>query len=807
MTANSGSPRPTGPWRQASRFRALLLSTAALASGLAVPALAQTAPAAAASPDSPSASVGEVIVTARRRSENLEKVPVAITAYGAQDLVRRQIATQTDLQQSTPGLIVRETQNRNQQNYSIRGESIDAYSQSQPGVLTYVNEFQNPVVSAAGFYDLSSIQVLKGPQGTLFGRNTTGGAVLITTQSPLLNDFDGYFDASFGNYDLRKEEAAINLPVTDTFAVRIAGMSIRRDGYVHNRITGQDDAQTDDDSVRFSALWRPDARFENSLELQYDRGGGRGDPAELYSVNAPGQKGPAPDNLPLNSTAATFFGPGLDALAGPGAYAALQKVTPGAPAGGILQFAAIQRAAGPWVDWDNSPLNHRSTGFSVADTTTYKISDSLQIKNIIGYVQNRNADGSDVEGSPFAVVNDIIENDAEQFSDEFQLSGRLLSDNLVYVAGFYYSHSRSEQVQTFTFLDLGPVADPLFHFPASNIIRGVTTDDTEGVFGQGTYKLDQFVPGLSVTLGVRYTLEQIRFTEVAGFTGFFPPDVREGRDDSNPSWNVGLEYQVNKNLLLYVTQRGSWRSGGFNQSAPPVPQSATGGGNEFMPETTRDVELGAKFDGELAGMHARLNVAAYNQWVDSVQRVLYITLPSGLTALTVNVPGGAEFHGVEVDGALQPAPWLDVGATFAYTDGSYGTPHAVRVFGAYADFDTLADISRFTGSAYAQATVPVPDRWGQAYLRGDVYAQDGQYFSSTGKSSAPNTFIPGYALLNFKAGINNIDGTRLSVSLFVKNALDKKYYAGGITDSELLGYSSVAPGQPRFYGIEIGYRF
>lgn len=784
-------------------WRMLLLAGGALAGfGFGPAAWGQTAPAAAAPS---STGVEEVVVTARRRDENIERVPVSVTAFGAQDLSRRQIATQSDLQRTTPGLLVRETQNKNQQNFSIRGQSIDAYSQAQPGVLTYVDEYQNPVVSAASFYDLASIQVLKGPQGTLFGRNTTGGAVLVTTTPPQLGVFGGNVDATFGNYNQRKFEAAVNIPVSDSFAFRIAGASERRDGYVHNVVTGQDVAQTNDDSIRVSARWKPTDHFENRLVAQYDHGGGLGDPLEPFSANAPGST--EANGTPLTTTSASYFSPLLDNLAGVGAYAALRSVTPGAPPGGYLQIVQMQKAAGPWVTFENAPLNHSSFNVSVVDTMTYRFNNGIEIKNIAGYSKNRNSDGSDTDGSPFSVVNDVIENDNSTVSDELHLTGKAFDDRLNYIVGTYFSRQISGQTQTFTFLDLGPVANPLFGTPQSSIVKGQTDDQTQGVFAQGTYKLDQLLSGLSMTFGGRYTWEQIHFRELSGFAPFYPDNVVEKSAASNPSWNFSLEYQATHDLLFYVAQRGSWRSGGFNQSAPPINALSTAGGNAFLPEKTRDVEIGAKFGGDIAGVPTRLNVSAYNQWVDNIQRVLYLTLPSGLTALTTNVPGGAQFYGLELDFSAKPTPWLEVGGSYAFTKANYGNPNSQTIFNRLFAFDTFADIAEHAGSAYAQITIPTPDRWGRLALRSDVYAQTGTYIANTGKSSAPNTLIPGYTLVNMKLSLDQIDGKPISLSVYVRNLANERYYAGGISNSSLLGYNTVVPGQPRFYGVELGYSF
>ena len=171
-----------------SRVRLLGLSTAALIIGtLGMPAAAlaqDTQPTAASDSDE------DIVITARRRSEALSTTPIAVTAFGAEDLLERSIRTDSDLQLVTPGLTIRQTQGNNSLTYSIRGQSADTFSGSPSAVIAYLNEVPLTIGSASSFYDLESVQVLKGPQGTLFGRNTTGGAVLYTSAKPT-DELDG----------------------------------------------------------------------------------------------------------------------------------------------------------------------------------------------------------------------------------------------------------------------------------------------------------------------------------------------------------------------------------------------------------------------------------------------------------------------------------------------------------------------------------------------------------------------------------------------------------------------------------------
>ena len=193
---------------------------------IAAPALAQTANGAAA-------SVSEIIVTAQRREEKLSKVPVSVVAFNGEQIRSRVIVSEQDMSSLVPGLQVKNGQNSNQLSYSMRGQTLDPFSGTSPAVLTYINEAPyNPGNTATAFFDLSSIQVLKGPQGTLFGRNATGGAVLYSTTMPG-HEFGGYVILRGASRDYGQMQAAVDLPlVRDKLAVRLAFDATRGNGYI-----------------------------------------------------------------------------------------------------------------------------------------------------------------------------------------------------------------------------------------------------------------------------------------------------------------------------------------------------------------------------------------------------------------------------------------------------------------------------------------------------------------------------------------------------------------------------------------------
>src|SRR3984885_975669 len=252
------------------------------------------------------ASLDEVVVTARRRSENVERVPVAVTVLGPAQLADQGVREQSDLQTAVPGLTVVETQNNNQLTYSLRGQSVDAFSGSRSAVLTYVNDVQITNQSQGSLYDLDSVQILKGPQGTLFGRNVTGGAILFDTAQPS-NETDAFLTARFGNYGFQEIQGAINLPLIDNrVLLRLAGDIDDRNGFQRNIYNGDEYGEQHRHSVRATLTLRPNDDWQNTTVVEYDSSAGNNVSPVGYSAYAPGSSN---NGVPLATQAASFFSP------------------------------------------------------------------------------------------------------------------------------------------------------------------------------------------------------------------------------------------------------------------------------------------------------------------------------------------------------------------------------------------------------------------------------------------------------------------------------------------------------------------
>ena len=789
-------------WSAAASIALLpVMSVAQTSAAVAPPTTAQRA-----EPEA-SSLLQEITVTARRRSENLSNVPIAITAFDQNQLTERTIHAETDLQVSVPGLIVRTNAVSTQQNLSLRGQSIDSFTGSSPAVLAYVNDVEANGGGPTTFFDLSSIQVLKGPQGTLFGRNTTGGAVLYTTAQPT-GTLGGFITQRVGNLGLRETIGAINLPVSDKVLLRLAGDFYDRDGFQHDVSTNEDFGGVIRKAGRATLVLKPMENFENKTIVEYGNSNGNPVINSLYSYYPCGALNGA---VKLVSSAACTYSPNV------GFWNAYLAAHPGVNPGGIAGVFTRQRQLGVW-GVDSPQLNSvHQENWSATNTTTYDFSDALQLKNIFGVSRSYVDFVADQLGVPYGISLDFNSKTGytgnkttlRNISDEAQLLGKAFDAQLDYVVGFYYSSDRHTEHDDLSYFDLLPISPP-----AASTFIFVATSKSEAAYAQGTYDLSSLsgVSGLKATGGFRYTWETdgLSYPVDASYPAGSPPllagQPSESKQFSAPSWQVGLDYQITPQLLLYLVHRGSWRSGGFNGYSPSNPTTAEFGGNEFLPEKTHDVELGTKFRGDVIGSPTVFNIALYNQWITNIQRVIYDFAGGNVAALTANIPAG-EVRGVEIDGEISLYSWLTLGVNGAYTDAFFTNGLAVAPDGTQFHYGPFGDVSRLSGSVFAQFSLPAPKPWGDMTVRADLYAQSSEYFSNLANTNTPGTKLPGYSVLNLRYDWRDVFRSGLTVSAFAKNTLNRAYYTGGESFGVDFGLNAAAPAEPRTYGAELSYRF
>jgi iron complex outermembrane receptor protein len=747
----------------------------------------------------------EVVVTAQRRAETIERTPVSMAILSGDEMRERAIVSEMDLQ-NMAGVTVKAAQNGNQLNYAIRGQTVDAFSSSRPSVLPYINEVQIGLASSSVFYDLDSIQILKGPQGTLFGRNSTGGAVLFTTAKPT-DEFEGYGSIWGGNYGEVKAEGAVNIPLADDRAIlRLSGFYQDSDGWQDNVFRNETLGGIERKSVRVSFTLNPTDNISNEfVATYYDADGNNISAVAINSFN--------PSNDSAFVPASILYSPLMDVAFGfEGAWDLFLDAHPGVnPEGLSAEVERMQRELDFYDASADAPSLHTAENLIISNLTTIQLTENLELRNIIGYNDMDQNNTGEFDGTHYP-IDDLgsvgRRNELTQFSEELQLQGTTDSGLLTYVAGLYYSDEEDEQRSLSVLFDFLPIAPPV-----GQINSGVTSSETIAVYGQGTYDLSEVtgVEGLGFTLGARYSKEDIEFDrnddDFFLTTGAPPGAVYVDPLDetfNQVSWTVGVQWQLSDATLLYAASRKSFRSGGFNFYAPPV----IGSGNEadatFGEEEGTDVELGYKYLGAIGDMPTRVNLAFYRMIVEDLQRSNYVAVFGSLAGITVNVPE-AEMKGMDLDLTLAPTDWLTVGGSLSLQDAEF-TENVVSVLdNPDTAFGPYPDTPDWSGSIFADARFQVGNGL-ELTLYGEVYGQDETFFSSTHDTLNPGSQIDSYTVTNFRVAISD-EEAGWTLAGHLRNAFEEEYYVGGIGFKSLFSTNIAIPAAPRTWMIEASYRF
>ncbi|MBU6266917.1 MAG: TonB-dependent receptor [Sphingomonadales bacterium] len=748
-----------------------VLNHAVLAIGTAtisLPAPAQADPARFAD--------GDIIVTARRQDENLSRVPGAITAFSAETLQARVVRSDSELQAAIPGLTIRQTQGNNSLTYAIRGQTADAFSGTPSAVISYMNEVPLTTAGASSFFDLQSVQVLKGPQGTLFGRNATGGAVLFTSARPT-DKLEAKVTGRFGNLALREGEGMVNLPLGDWAALRVAFDVLRKDGYIHNAWNGDTLGNQQRNSARASLRLGPVDGLTNSTVFQFEGVDGTNTGASyVWSVYGCGTY----NGFTLNCVS-SFLAP----------------------------YVAAQRAAGLYATTHPGGARHHGFAWHLSNTTSYTPGDDLLIRNIVGASHARTHSVQPELGAPFISVAPFDQitgltgdrQNVTSISEELQLQGKALAGRLHYTAGVYWQRQASDTIWPQTYF-LFPPYPPVIGTCTAIICETSAfraTDRTAAIYAQATYALTD---ALKVTAGLRHTWDRIDFSQLdIADNPYFGVFADERRTFSDPSWEAGLEYAATPELYAYVKTRGSFRAGGFNGAAVPVDIPAAQGGNRFDAEHTQDIEGGVKYRGRLAGVRMTISIDAFNQWVQGVQRVEY----PPPAPVTVSVPAQV-VSGIEGEASFRLSARFEAGWQGAYVNARFTDGH-VTIKGMPYLYGPVADTPKWSGALWAQLNLPVTASVGDVALRVDLYGQTGQYFSNASSSLVPKTHLPGYVLVNGRVSWDHVMRSPLSLAAFSRNLGNRGYFVGGMALGAALGHNSAAVGEPRTYGVEASYTF
>ncbi|HKY91046.1 MAG TPA: TonB-dependent receptor [Nevskiaceae bacterium] len=747
------------------------------------------------------AQIGEIVVTAQRREENLQDVPISVTAFSADDIAERTIVSFGDVAKSTPGFVFGQT--FGQVAPTIRGVGADRFTiSSEPGVALYVDDIYlgRPYLPQAALTTLERIEVLKGPQGTLYGRNASGGALKLVSQRPT-DEFRMTAGVQYGSFDEVVGRASVNLPIADGLEGLLAVVASERDGYVDNRTLDREVEGSEVFSVRGALAYEAtdwlDIDLNADLSRQKDSGpiANAVTPVVFGFSDSLATPALAPLDLYLGALE-TRFGVVLDPL-----REAL-----------VARLVGGQVSHDPRVTYQDSPTKTDIDNEGVGLTFSTRAGD-WGGKLITGYRESRRdflLDG-DMTDFPALAFVDPNFTEAHQVSAELQVSldtafPGLGGDVHALTGAFYYHEEGSEDINA-SILQLDPgnlqaLGDlippsilPLFQNDGLSQILFRSSQLTRSVAGFGDVEW-RALDWLAVHLGGRYTLDD---KEIVG-TVREPPglartceDQRLADDFGATTVRSGLDFLIDDERMVYASFSQGYKSGGFNP--------ASCDGEAYKPEYVDAWELGLKsrwLDGSL-----QLNGAVFRYDYTDIQ----VEKVVGFATSVVNGPK-ATIEGAELAATWAAAAWLTLEGAACYLDTAYGT---------FSDDDpfTQADPSVIDLKGNRLNKAPEWSGNAAATVHGDLGATGALSarleWSYTGRMFYDyfnHPFAHGEAYEIWNLFLNFAPpGGRWGVQAFGKNLADEFYWAGQVTPSAVVGGPFTFYGMPRTFGVAVSFTF
>jgi iron complex outermembrane receptor protein len=577
-----------------------------------------------------------IVVTARRREENLQDTPISIAAYSGETLQRRQIFATEDLDQITPNLqfatLAPLSGNNSAAQVFIRGiGQTDATAGVDPGVGVYIDEVYmgSAVGGAMNFRDIADVQVLRGPQGTLFGRNTVGGTLLLTTVEPG-DELGGLARLGVGNDNLLEGFLALDAPISETLRTRWTFGKRTRDGYVKRPFDNVLLGDQNNYSVTGKAAWEPNAAFKLSIKTDYTNADENGAPLVFAAIN---ESQPFPRVVSLQAGC-----PGM------------ANVNVAVP-----QIDDRRCANDYWNDGHDTangtqPLQSTLENWGVAAVAQWNAADALAFKSITAYRELNWNGNRDADNTPFPILHTVYASNGDQFSQELQ--ALVQSSKLSGVLGLYYFR---QSVDDKLFVTLAPPHAP-----------GGTQDSNDNLienynwaaFTQWTYALTD---ALSLAGGVRYTSETKASTpfqfSYANPSVLYVPHRKFEKEFSGTTGSAALQYRWNPSVMTYASWAQGFKSGGFNSRFNGV--VAANAPPSFNQETADSREAGIKLDFE----RMRINVAVFTTTYEDLQ----FTYRIGTAPFLFNA-GEASIDGAELEFKFIPTSNIVLEGGLGYLD-------------------------------------------------------------------------------------------------------------------------------------------
>jgi iron complex outermembrane receptor protein len=722
---------------------------------------------------------GDIIVTAERRSENVQDVPIAVSVLSAQELIARSVENVGDAITVAPNVARTGGANgRGDANFFVRGVGqTDNAVTVDPGVGVYLDEVYLARLQGASFdlFDIERIEVLRGPQGTLWGKNTIGGAINIVTRDPQFDELTLRARALYGSRDRVDLFGTLNIPISEEGAASISGLFRRQRGWARNAYTGetQGDIETEGARAKLRVNLTDDITVKLSADYIHDHG------------------------TPVNQVL-TAFNPNIPLQTPQGPRTGLSPTGVPFPAG----FGTERGDRN--TSFNSIPLVDTIKNGGVSANIAWDVSDTATLKSITAYRELTRRVNNDFDGTGFRLYDQFNRIQQSQVSQELQLAGSAFGDRMNYVAGLFYINESADNLVRLCTGTNGPRLTGACLFSENNI--SVVTD-SYAAFGNVSFDVTD---RLSVTAGIRYTFEEreqvfssvLNNTEPGGVRGIgfpivrIPPGTRLVQIPAGSrvqadfdAWTpkVSVDYKATDDLLLYGSYAQGFKSGGFTGRPSQAVITA------YDPETIETYEIGMK---ATLRRGLFLNLAAFTSDYRDIQ--LLIQIPPGL--FDTDNAGSARINGVEAELFGQVTRDFGVNLSVGFLDAEY-REISPRVRGVSFS-DRLPLISRWQVSAGAQYRVPI-DETTDFTLRGDYnYRSTFSYQLE----NDPGEIQDGFGLLNLRGQLNFGDG-KYSLALLGLNVTDERYFLQANDGTPSNGVALGIPARPAEWALEFQVRF
>ncbi|MBP6031105.1 MAG: TonB-dependent receptor [Sphingobium sp.] len=749
-------------------------------------------------------TVGEIIVTAQKRSERINDVPLSITAATWADLAKAGVTDTSQLVKIVPGFTY-QLSPYGTPVYGLRGISFfDTSGIAQPAVSVYVDQIPLPlsILTRAASLDVERVEVLKGPQGTLFGENATGGAINYIAAKPT-DHFAAGVDALYGRFNQAELSGYISGPISDTLSVRIAARTEQRGDWQYSASSNAGAGQRNFSMGRILIDWKPDdvARFELSVSGWKDRSDTQ---VAQFRRFAPQISAPASPSNPTGGF--------------PPAYPALSALT---PASGNARVA----------DWDAGfDLRRDDSFFQTALRGEWDVANQITVTSLSSYIRYRGTTPSDPDGTSYAVLLNTQIDNVDIFSQELRAS--LERDGLKLVAGGYYqyaklyenglaqisgtnafiagvhntggdyiNHQKVDTYAAFGGADL-EIAEGLTlqgsmrYTNQERTYRGCARDDGNGSFALSFSNVSSLFSGSPTVIapGTCFTLNS--FLPNNPSASFKPAGmVVRSLDQDNVSWRAGVSWEPNKRTLLYANATKGYKSGGF----ATLPYAFTGQINPVVQESVQAYEAGFKLT--LAAGRVQLNGAAFHYDYTNKQIQGYVLiLPFGNLPALINVPR-SKVDGAEISLAWRVLPGLRVNASGTYVDA-----RVAKTFNTLDPFAVGINIKgeQLPATPRWQGNLDFEYRFGQGRWQpyaGASVAYQSRSYSAFGQNA--EFILPKRALIDLRAGLEREDGS-WRVEAFGRNVTNRYYW---VNVSHQIDTVTRLSGMPATYGLRATFRY